>query len=110
MVRPLGEGASADSAYWSASLIACCLAAAVWAGFAPLADPDLPMHLAIGEWIVAHRQVPFIEPFAWTRPGEPYFAYFTSSRACLPSRLCSQGLPQAARWDSDGGDRSCWVA
>jgi len=42
---------------------------------APLADPDLPMHLAVGRWIVQHRAVPTIEPFAWTRPGAPYFAY-----------------------------------
>ena len=37
----------------------------------PLADPDLPMHLSVGEWIVRHRAVPFLEPFAWTRMGEP---------------------------------------
>src|SRR5258705_9031403 len=75
MARSLAGGESLNSAHWSASLVACCLAAAVWAGFAPLADPDLPMHLAIGEWIVAHRQVPFVEPFAWTRAGAPYYAY-----------------------------------
>lgn len=42
---------------------------------APLADPDLPMHLAVGRWIVQHQAVPTTEPFAWTRPGAPYFAY-----------------------------------
>jgi hypothetical protein len=41
----------------------------------PLSDPDLPMHLAVGEWIVRHRALPTVEPFAWTRPGAPYFAY-----------------------------------
>lgn len=41
----------------------------------PLVDADLPMHLATGEWIVRHRTVPFIEPFAWTRQGAPYYAY-----------------------------------
>ena len=41
----------------------------------PLSDADLPMHLALGEWIVRHRAVPFVEPFAWTRAGEPFFAY-----------------------------------
>jgi hypothetical protein len=41
----------------------------------PLSDADLPMHLALGEWIVRHRGVPFTEPFAWTRAGEPFFAY-----------------------------------
>lgn len=45
-------------------------------GFAaPLADPDLPMHLATGAWIVQHRAVPWVEPFAWTRWGAPYYAY-----------------------------------
>jgi hypothetical protein len=33
------------------------------------------MHLATGEWIVNHRSVPFVEPFAWTRSGAPYYAY-----------------------------------
>jgi hypothetical protein len=41
----------------------------------PLGDADLPMHLATGEWIVRHGEVPFTEPFAWTRMGSPYFAY-----------------------------------
>jgi hypothetical protein len=41
----------------------------------PLADPDLPMHLTVGEWIVRHRAVPFTEPFSWTARGQPYFAY-----------------------------------
>jgi hypothetical protein len=41
----------------------------------PLIDPDLPLHLAVGEWIVRHHAVPFVEPFAWTTPGQPYFAY-----------------------------------
>ena len=41
----------------------------------PLDDPDLPMHLATGEWIVRHGMVPFTEPFAWTRMGAPFFAY-----------------------------------
>lgn len=45
-------------------------------GFAaPLSDPDLPMHLATGAWIVQHRGVPWVEPFAWTRWGAPYYAY-----------------------------------
>jgi len=40
-----------------------------------LGDADLPLHLALGEWIVKHRAVVFIEPFAWTRPGAPYYSY-----------------------------------
>jgi len=41
----------------------------------PLTDPDLPLHLLIGEWIANHRTLPTVEPFAWTRAGEPYYAY-----------------------------------
>ena len=41
----------------------------------PLADPDLPIHLATGEWIARHHAVPFVEPWAWTRPGAPFYAY-----------------------------------
>jgi hypothetical protein len=36
---------------------------------------DLAQHLATGEWIVRHGAVPFLEPFAWTRQGQPYYAY-----------------------------------
>ncbi len=42
---------------------------------APLTDPDLPMHLSVGEWIVAHRALPTTEPFSWTRAGAPFYAY-----------------------------------
>ena len=54
-----------------------CLAAIVFllGAMQPLGDPDLPMHLATGEWIVRHGAVPFVEPFAWTRAGAPYYAY-----------------------------------
>ena len=54
-----------------------CLGAVVFllGAMQPLGDPDLPMHLATGEWIVRHGAVPFIEPFAWTRTGAPYYAY-----------------------------------
>jgi hypothetical protein len=29
----------------------------------------------MGEWVARHHSVPFTEPFAWTRIGEPYYAY-----------------------------------
>jgi hypothetical protein len=60
---------------WRAALIACALAVAAQAGFASLSDPDLPNHLSIGEWIVAHHAVMYTEPFAWTRAGAPFYAY-----------------------------------
>jgi hypothetical protein len=74
-VRSFDTHEDAVGRVWTVSLVACVLAGAVWAGFAPLADPDLPMHLSVGEWIVRHGSVPRIEPFAWTRAGAPYYAY-----------------------------------
>jgi hypothetical protein len=53
-------------------MAACVFAAAAMRS---LADPDLPIHLATGEWIVRHRAVPFVEPWAWTRAGAPFYAY-----------------------------------
>ena len=58
---------------WQLALIALLLFAA---GFSlPFADPDLSIHLATGEWVAKHHAVPFVEPFAWTRPGAPFQAY-----------------------------------
>jgi hypothetical protein len=65
----------ADVVAWWVALAAASLAGAIYVGFAPLSDPDLPMHLTVGEWIARHRTVPYVEPFAWTRTGAPYFAY-----------------------------------
>ncbi len=56
-------------------LLVAALLAALVAGVAPLGDPDLPEHLAMGEWIVRHAGLPRVEPFAWTRAGQPYYAY-----------------------------------
>lgn len=66
-----GVRRGSHSRWLPAALLAIVAAGAM----APLADPDLPMHLAVGRWIVEHGAVPTTEPFAWTRPGAPYFAY-----------------------------------
>jgi hypothetical protein len=58
-----------------ASILLALVALAIAGTAAPLADADLPMHLAVGRWILSHGAFPHIEPFAWTRPGAPYFAY-----------------------------------
>src|SRR4051812_43627127 len=49
--------------------------AAIVSALPPLHEMDLAQHLANGEWIWRHHAVPFIEPFAWTRAGKPFFAY-----------------------------------
>ena len=70
------EGDTADGRRtWTVALLLCALAVGLRAALAPLADPDLPMHLLVGQWIAERGRVPFVEPFAWTRAGEPYYAY-----------------------------------
>ena len=60
---------------WAALLVLFVVCLFIGGFTIPLSDADLPMHLALGEWIVRHRAVPFVEPFAWTRAGAPYYAY-----------------------------------
>ena len=60
---------------WRWVLSAFCVAIALVGVIFPLSDPDLPLHIATGEWIYVHRAVPFVEPFSWTRAGDPYYAY-----------------------------------
>lgn len=69
------EWLRALGAHWVAILALYLAIVFVLAALMPLDDIDLPMHLAIGEWIARHHAVPFTEPFAWTRMGAPYFAY-----------------------------------
>lgn len=53
-----------------------CLAVAMTSAYiVPLTDPDLPMHLRTGAWILDNGRVPLVEPFAWTRAGAPFYAY-----------------------------------
>ena len=62
-------------AHWTRWIPLAALLLFALGASAPLADMDLPMHLATGAWIVRHHGVPFVEPFAWTRVGAPYYAY-----------------------------------
>jgi hypothetical protein len=66
---------AAFGAYWPHLLAFFSLCLFVAGASAPLSDPDLPIHLATGEWVVRHHAVPFVEPFAWTRAGQPFQAY-----------------------------------
>ncbi len=58
---------------WLIIVLAILCFIAGW--MSPLYEVDLPMHLRTGEWMAAHRAVPFVEPFAWTRVGAPFYAY-----------------------------------
>jgi hypothetical protein len=61
--------------HWPAKLALLGALVVLFAALTPPADPDLPIHLAAGEWIARHRAVPFVEPWAWTRSGAPFQAY-----------------------------------
>jgi hypothetical protein len=41
----------------------------------PVEDPDLWWHLRTAQWIVAHRQVPMVDPFSTYGMGKPWVAY-----------------------------------
>ena len=38
-------------------------------------DPDTWWHLAVGDWIVQHRDVPHLGIFSWTAASRPWIAY-----------------------------------
>src|SRR5579863_4204018 len=40
-----------------------------------LGDGDTGWHVRIGEWIMAHGQIPHQDMFSFTKPGEPFFAW-----------------------------------
>ena len=40
-----------------------------------LGDGDTGWHVRIGDWILAHGQVPHQDMFSFTKPGEPFFAW-----------------------------------
>jgi hypothetical protein len=61
--------------HWKVDAVIMAAIVFLFGAVRPLADPDLPMHLAVGEWIIHHRAFPFVEPFTWSAAGQPYFAY-----------------------------------
>jgi hypothetical protein len=73
--RSEGDWEQSFGHHWKLDLTIMAVVVFLFGAIRPLADPDLPMHLTVGEWIVHHRAVPVTEPFSWTAVGQPYFAY-----------------------------------
>jgi hypothetical protein len=71
----VGDWERSFGRHWKQDLTVMAIVVFLFGAIRPLADPDLPMHLTVGEWIARHRAVPFTEPFSWTAVGQPYFAY-----------------------------------
>ncbi len=40
-----------------------------------LGDGDTGWHIRTGQWILSHGTVPTTDPFSFTKPGEPWFAW-----------------------------------
>ena len=40
-----------------------------------LGDGDTGWHIRIGDWILAHNQIPKQDMFSFTKPGQPFFAW-----------------------------------
>jgi hypothetical protein len=84
---------------WIGLLVLCALVA--YAAMAPIANPDLGWHLALGRFIVETGSVPDTEPFTHTARGAPMVAFEWLSQTAY------YGLTQAAgllglRWANAG--------
>src|SRR5438309_11247910 len=44
----------------------------LFAARAVLGDPDTYWHIAIGRWIIAHREVPRVDVFSFSMQGAPF--------------------------------------
>jgi hypothetical protein len=53
-------------------LLFVCLATG--SGSPLLGDPDSHWHIAVGNWMLAHRTVPTVDPFSFTFLGQPWIA------------------------------------
>ncbi|MCI0650907.1 MAG: hypothetical protein L0Z55_03370 [Planctomycetes bacterium] len=74
MTLPEGNRAESRSGLRALDLCLFVLPAAVIA-FHPLANNDLPMHLAIGEWILREGSIPAADPFSFTAPPGEWVAH-----------------------------------
>ncbi|MGE5373225.1 MAG: hypothetical protein ACM3QZ_14700 [Solirubrobacterales bacterium] len=54
-------------------VFACALFVAVVSIWA--ADPDVFWHLKVGQWIVAHHQIPAVDVYSWSQLGQPWMAH-----------------------------------
>ncbi|UYN95930.1 MAG: hypothetical protein KIT25_03005 [Enhydrobacter sp.] len=52
-------------------------------GLPLLADPDSHWHIAVGQWILAHRDVPTVDVYSFTFTGQPWIAKEWLSQVAL---------------------------
>ncbi|MDE0961095.1 MAG: hypothetical protein OSB09_09970 [Planctomycetota bacterium] len=70
--KPASTSNSASSDRW-VTFLAIVLPAVI--AFHPLANNDLPMHLAIGDWIIEQGEIPRTDPFSANGQGGRWIAH-----------------------------------
>jgi hypothetical protein len=58
-----------------------------------LNDPDTYSHIALGRWIIAHRAVPFVDPFTHTASGTHWVAFEWLSQVAFAAAHALGGWP-----------------
>ena len=61
--------------------------------FQPLANNDLPMHLAIGDWILAHATLPSRDPFSFTAGHPPWVPHEWLASLVFSAAWRAGGVP-----------------
>ena len=56
-------------------------------------ETDLWWHLRAGEWMVAHGQIPHVDPFSLSRGGEPWTNFEWLYQLAVYGLQCAGGLP-----------------
>lgn len=57
-----------------------------------VSDPDLWWHLKTGEFIAQHSSIPHVDPFSYTRAGQPWVAHEWLTDLLLYTLHCAAGM------------------
>ena len=63
------------------------------AGAGLFRDSDTGWHIRTGEWILAHHSLPRTDPYSFSKPGEPWFAWEWGSDMVMGAAHAVGGLP-----------------
>jgi hypothetical protein len=67
-------------------------------GYTPMRGSDLWWHLATGRWIVEHRSLPMIDPWSFTRNGQPWLQHEWLSDLLFQTWVALFGLNSLVYW------------
>jgi hypothetical protein len=74
------------------ALLAAVLILSAAVGLDALSDPDVWWHIRLGDWIIAHHQVPAVELFAYTAFGNPLVVHEWLSETIFAALAAAGGL------------------